>query len=142
MTWDFVVPDDEIVDDESLSNRQKTAEYRPNRMALGCSEAMIRNKISENAKKSRLTKLLRRRNCHDDVVDIETATANLLISNNANSDDEISKSQIVKKSKVIQPAATFMMKQLDLKHTELNKNQKKRLKKKQKQIQKSLIVNS
>ena len=134
--WDFIVPEDEAPKDPGTSSTAVAAEYRPDRMGLGCSREMIHEKISENAKKARLSKLLKRKGFDED--GNSKSTNKLFKSNIDDSDDEgISKSMILKKK--IQPIATIQTLHAHVDDS-LTKNQKKRMKKKQKQIQKALMT--
>ena len=135
--WDFVVPEDENVDGTVPTTSSNTVEYRPNRMALGCSTEMIQEKISENAKKSRLEKLLKRRGDLDDGFD-PTSTKVF----KANELEDESRSNIIsRKVTAHDPLAdikrTAMVQSVSSEN--LSKSQKKRQKKKLKDLQKKLI---
>ena len=137
--WDFVVPDDETVATGSDNAVTSVAsEFRPDRMGLGCSKEMVQEKISENAKKARLTKLLKRRGFDED--GNCNATNKLFKPAIDDSDDDgLSKSTIVRKK--VDPIESSMMNlHASMTESNLTKNQKKRLKQKQKQMQKSLLV--
>jgi hypothetical protein len=138
--WDFVVPEDEAEEPNIVaSTSSKTVEYRPNRMALGCSSEMIQEKISENAKRSRLEKLLKRRGELDDGND-PTSTK---ISKQVIESDE-SRSNIISR-KVLAHDPLEDMKRAAVVHKnghgdeQLSKSQKKRQKKKLKDLQKKLV---
>ena len=129
--WEFIVPEDEEEVNQSSSN-DKHAEFRPQRMGLGCSTEMIQEKISENAKKSRLTKLLKRaENANDDA---GNATSSKLKRSRLedDSDDELSKSLLVSK-KAITTASTAP---IPVVASALSKSQRKRMKQKIKAEQK------
>jgi hypothetical protein len=136
--WDFVVPEEEEIskDDVKPSTTVAAAEYRPDRMGLGCSKEMIHEKISENAKKARLSKLLKRKGFDED--GNVKATSKLFKSEiDGSDDDEVSKSKIIKKKiEPIPPIQTLHASTA----VNLTKSQKKRMKQKQKQIQRSLLA--
>ena len=140
--WDFVVPEDETVEPVNTSSSAPTGvanlEYRPDRMGLGCSKEMIHEKISENAKKSRLTKLLKRKLVDEDG-NVQTTSKQLAKGRVDSDDEEITKSSIVTKKVIAkpQPAPVHVAAVTD--SSALSKSQKKRMKKKQKDLQKSLL---
>ena len=131
--WEFVVPDDEAPK-ESNENSGGHAEYRPQRMGLGASKEMIQEKISENAKKTRLAKLLKRQDYTDDALDTKSTSSKLKRSRlDDDSDGEMSKaSLIVKKATRNTPTETVPA-------SDLSKSQRKRMKQKLKAQQKMLL---
>lgn len=126
--WEFVVPEEE---QSTAIPSNATAEYRPDRMGLGCSREMIHEKISENAKKSRLVKLLKRKG--DFVDDGLVASASV---NRQEDYEEESKSKSVKKREIAQPSFPTSV---ILETSNLTKSQKKRIRKKQLDLQKKLV---
>lgn len=129
--WDFVVPEDEVP--EQIQSRDAVA-FRPNRMALGCSSEMIQEKISENAKKSRLEKLLKRRAEEEDEGLSKSVRKEADLS-----DSEFSKSKVVSKSLDHKEQLSSVVVDVPVEKI-LSKSQKKRQKHKFKQMQKSLLV--
>jgi|LauGreDrversion4_2_1035121.scaffolds.fasta_scaffold03675_9 hypothetical protein len=133
--WEFVVPEDEAPVTEAGGNNDKHAEYRPQRMGLGCSREIIQEKISENARKSRLTKLLKRQDFEDG--ERGAATGATLKRNrfDDDSENELSKASLVKKktnilkTKLPDPVSST---------SELSKSQRKRMKQKIKAEQRKL----
>lgn len=123
--WEFVPETTE----ESVSAPVGTVEYRPDRMGLGCSKEIIQEKISENAKKSRLIKLLKRKG---EVID-DGFVASRETFKCRDADEEESKSKIVKKREVVNVSNPPVVKS-----DNVTKNQKKRLRKKQNEIQKKI----
>ena len=123
--WDFVVPADEI---HEQSGAKDPVAFRPHKMGLGCSPEMIQNKISENAKKSRLEKLLKRKGGQSDGL---TESARTIQYQNE-SDSEFSKSKVA--SKVVSSTKMALVEK------PMTKNQKKRSKQKMKQMQKQLLA--
>ncbi len=128
--WEFVVPEDE---QPMASSSSATAEYRPNRMGLGCSKEIIQEKISDNAKKSRLIKLLKRKGDFIDDGFVASAGHGVSVEN---SEDEECKSKSVKKREFISPS---IHKKPTVEATNLTKSQKKRMRKKQLEMQKKLV---
>lgn len=127
--WEFVAPEDEV-EEAPIPNKEPVA-FRPNRMGLGCSTEIIQERISENAKKSRLEKLLKRRGGETD--DGLEKTVNKV--DQECSDSEFSKSKVSKIS--FEPTSESV---LQVERTTLTKNQKKRQKLKMKQLQKRLLA--
>ena len=115
--WDFVTPEDETP--ESVSSQSKpVVEMRPHRMGLGASREDIQQKISDNAKRARLSKLLSRKGAHETDGLIGTCT-----NVSAERDSEFSRShvqktainrQAVQSNAIIQPQEA------------INKNQRKK----------------
>jgi len=131
--WDFVVPEHEAPSTSStfkLTNSTVIVEIRPDRMGLGCSREDIQQRISENAKQARLKKLLGLRG---DNSDGETRSH---VKNKVDSEDE-GKSSVKKARTVVDPARSTV----EPLTTTLTKNQKKRLKQKQRVLQRQLISN-
>lgn len=128
--WDFVVPEEES--EPALTTRpaagNTVVQFRPNRMALGCSSEMIQERISDNAKKARLSKLLKRKGLESD----DEIPSGRVVS--GESDDEFSKAKVVKSIPAPKP-----IKPISLAEQELSKNQKKRRKRKQRLHQLNLI---
>ena len=122
--WDFVAPDDEVPKERAPAG---TVEFRPNRMALGCSAEIIQEQISLNAKKARLTKLLKRQGDEGDGLLSTSKTG-------ATSGDEAheSKSAVTRLSVVAQAPLPEPVKQLTA-------SQKKRQKRKLKEHQQRLL---
>ena len=130
--WDFVVPEDEggAAVAAKTTASSTIVEMRPGRMGLGCSREDIQQKISENAKKARLAKLLGRKSADSD----DELPPN--VRGRVDSDVEQSKSS-VKKSRIGVDNTAAAVEQFQL--NSLTKNQRKRLKRKQKGIQQQLI---
>ncbi len=130
--WEFVVPEDEAGVQESNGN-DKQAEFRPQRMGLGCSKEMIQEKISENAKKSRLTKLLKRQENGMDDSGKATSTRLKRSRLEDDSDDELSKTSLITKKT---PPTNSSTGSVQIANAALSKSQRKRLKQKLKTEQK------
>ena len=130
--WEFVVPEDEAGVQESNGN-DKQAEFRPQRMGLGCSKEMIQEKISENAKKSRLTKLLKRQEIGMDDSGKATSTGLKRSRLEDDSDDELSKTSLITKKT---PPINSSTGSVQIANAALSKSQRKRLKQKLKTEQK------
>jgi hypothetical protein len=126
--WDFVLPEEETQEEKPTTSGH-LVQFRPNRMALGCSAEMIQEKISENAKKARLSKLLKTRGIEDDG---EVAYSSRVAK--SDSDTEFSKAKV---SKVISkpPTATTSVPV----NQPMTKSQKKRHKRKIQLEQKKLV---
>jgi len=126
------VPEEEAVVEASNAG-DKQAEFRPQRMGLGCSKEMIQEKISENARKSRLTKLLKRQ--ENEMEEIGKATSSKLKRSRLeeDSEDELSKTALVAKKSYVKSAPAPM------ESAQLSKSQRKRMKQKLKDQQKKLI---
>lgn len=130
--WDFVAPDDEVVDNKSTGSY--TVQYRPNRMALGCSTEMIQEKISENAKKARLQNLLKRRGELDDG-HVESSKK---LRGESDDEDNFSRCNVAsRKPFATDPLANSVTTRND--ESNLSKSQKKRQKKKLNEMQKKLM---
>ena len=128
--WDFVIPEEESrkIAPTKTTGGNTVVQFRPNRMALGCSSEMIQERISENAKRMRLSKLLKRTGLESDD---EIPSGKGVLDE---SDNEFSKAKVVKSvapSKKIIPSA--------LPEKTLSKSQKKRNKRKQRLQQLNLI---
>ena len=131
--WDFAPPEEECGRPTSAPSAT-IAEYRPNRMALGCSNGMIQEKISDNAKKSRLEKLLKRRG---EFVDTQEGSAKKLMASIVGGDDSDCERKSRTESKRVEPLipeAHTVVASLGL-----SKTQKKRQKQKLKDLQKKLL---
>ena len=128
--WDFVVPEEES--QRALATKptagNTVVQFRPNRMALGCSSEMIQERISENAKKARLSKLLKRQGSGSDD---EIPSGRIFPGE---SDDEFSKAKVVTSIPAPKPITP-----ISLVEQPLSKNQKKRQKRKQRLHQLNLI---
>ena len=127
--WDFVAPEDEQT---VMACSGGVVEYRPDRMALGCSSEMIQEKISDNAKKNRLEKLLKRRGEYDNDDNMQANGKFKSVSD----DEEVFKSALVVKKIIAKPDIPNIV---SSQTSELTKSQKKRLKKKQSDMQKKLL---
>ena len=125
--WDFVIPDEEV--EAKTSPVTAVVEMRPNRMGLGCSREDIQQKISENAKRARLSKLLGRKDVESD------GLKSSLAADGVESDSEFSKSHV--KKAPVNP--TFNLKTTKPMQESLTKTQRKRMKRKQKQLQNQLV---
>ena len=128
------MPEEEAVV-EASSAGDKQAEFRPQRMGLGCSKEMIQEKISANARKSRLTKLLERQ--ENETEEIGNATSSKLKRSRLeeDSEDELSKTALVAKKSYVKSTAVAAL----VESAQLSKSQRKRMKQKLKDQQKKLI---
>jgi hypothetical protein len=80
-------------DNEDDTTKANVVEYRPHKMGLGCTDEMIKEKIAENAKNSRLRKLLKRK----EFIDRDGGTTMKRKGVISDSEDEVSKSLVSKK---------------------------------------------
>ena len=126
------MPEDEAEGEKGSANVNQTAEFRPQRMGLGCSKEMIQEKISENAKKSRLSKLLKRQQIEEEEVRNATSLKLKRSRLDEDSDDELSKTSLVTKRTTCSTAGGS----IPVMSSSLSKNQRKRLKQKLKAEQK------
>lgn len=123
--WDFVAPEDE---DQPPTTSTGTVQFRPNRMALGCSEEIIQEQISQNAKKARLTKLLKRR-----LEDVDGLKSTFQLNDGSGSEANESRSAVRKIT-----TSVVVTSHVD-EPIQLTANQKKRHKRKLKEQQKKLL---
>lgn len=130
--WDFVAPDDEVVDNKSTGSH--SVQYRPNRMALGCSTEMIQEKISENAKKARLEKLLKRRGELDD----GHVASSKKLRGESDDEDNFSRCNVASRKPIATDSVANIVSTRN-EESNLSKSQKKRQKKKLKDMQKKLM---
>ena len=131
------MPEDEAIGAERVNN-DNIAEFRPQRMGLGCSKELIQEKISENARKSRLTKLLKRQEFESGTHALATSAGLKRNRFDEDSDNELSKASLVTK-KVTTEKSTLSA---TVTPSELSKSQRKRLKQKIKSKQKKLTISS
>ena len=120
--WDFTPPEDELSAPVAPVGH---VEFRPNRMALGCSPEMVQEKISSNAKTTRLEKLLKRKGLADD--GLEASLFGFF-----DDDNTISKSDLI-------TSPSVPVKMLITEKTGLSKSQRKRQKQNLKNMQKKFL---
>jgi hypothetical protein len=130
--WDFVEPEEEksYETHRPLSKGLSSVmEMRPTRMGLGCSREDIQERISQNAKKARLKKLLVRAG-HEEGEETLSSSISLGFER---AEEETKAS--VSKTTVMSSSTSISPEQIP----SLTKNQKKRLRKRQREAQNRVI---